>query len=59
MPAFFACSTISLFKRSVIFLLDIGRMTYVQKSYSGFGFGKKRVGKQVIFMEFEKEGGRQ
>jgi len=59
MPAFLACSTTSLFKRSVTFLLDIGRMTYVQKVFGDFGFGKGRVGKQVIFMEFEEEGGGQ
>jgi len=44
MPAFLARSTMSLFKRSVTFLLDIGRMTYVQKVFGDFGFGKGRVG---------------
>jgi hypothetical protein len=41
MPAFLACSTTSLFKRNVSFLLDIGRMTYVQKVFGDFGFGKE------------------
>jgi hypothetical protein len=43
MPAFLARSTTSLFKRSVTFLLDIGRMTYVQKVFGDFGFGKDEV----------------
>ena len=42
MPAFLARSTTSLFKHSVTFLLDIGRMTYVQKVFGDFGFGKDR-----------------
>jgi len=41
MPAFLARSTLSLFKRSVTFLLDIGRMTYAQKVFWDFGFGKR------------------
>ena len=53
MPAFLARSTTSLFKRSVNFLLDIGRMTYVQKVFGDFGFGKGRGG-VGIFLEFEK-----
>jgi len=44
MPAFLARSTISLFKRRVTFLLDIGRMTYVQKVFGDFGFGKEGSG---------------
>jgi len=43
MPAFLARSTTSLFKRSVTFLLGIGRMTYVQKVFVDFGFGKGKM----------------
>ena len=44
MPAFLARSTTSLFKRSVTFLLGIGRTAYVQKVFGDFGFGKDEVG---------------
>ena len=47
MPAFLARSATSLFKHSVTFLLDMGRMTYVQKVFGDLGFGKKEWGEIV------------
>ena len=40
MPNSFACFITSAFNRSVNFCCDIGRMTYVQKVFGDFGFGK-------------------
>jgi len=50
MPAFLARSTTSLFKRSVTFLLEIGRMTYVQKVFGDLllGFTLKRHLKYIL-----------
>jgi len=51
MPAFLARSTTSLFKRNVTFLLGIGRMTYVQKVFGDFGFGKGGVENDMISVQ--------